>query len=362
MKTVTGKIITTLVAIGLALLVGTSLATNGKPSILTPVPSATLANGASTLGEPSSARRAAAPNPAPRGNGESEQRQTHRARHRHRWHEHRRHPRPDPSLAPTPPVPNPTTAPTPSPTPTQTPATATPPQTNGSNGGGSRGGGSTAAQPAGGCISSGRATVGGSYVLQANEYRSSAPFSVCPTGSNGFTVQTSAISTGSSAVQAYPSIYKGDHWNQVSSGDPFPIPISRLGSVSTSVSTVANAPGSWDDAYDTFFSSSGDSNPNQIEVMVWLTHQGQNQPAGHQVATNVNIGGHTWNVWYGGHTISYVSSQPVTSLSFNFGPIAQDLVTRGYVPGQDSLTDVEQGFEIWSGGQGLQTTSFTVNT
>jgi len=219
----------------------------------------------------------------------------------------------------------------------------------------------TAPAAAEGCISSGRVTIGGSYVLQADEFRSSAPFSVCPTGSDGFTVRTSAISTGGSLVQAYPSVYKGDHRNQVSRGDPFPIPISQLGSVSTSVSTLANAPGSWNDAYDTYFSSSGDSNPNQIEVMVWLTHHGQNQPSGHQVATNVNISGHTWNVWYGGQTITYISSQPVTSLSFNFGPIAKDLVSRGYVPAGDSLTDVEQGFEIWSGGQGLQTTSFSVS-
>ncbi len=359
----TGKIITTLVAIGLALLVGTSLATSGKPSILTSAPSAALANGVNTLGEPSSAPRAAAPDSAPGGNGEGAQRgRTHRGRHRHRGHEHGRRARPNRGLAPTPQSPSPTKAPTSSPAPTQTPTTGTPTQTSGSGGGGSGGGGTTVTQPAGGCISSGRATVGGSYVLQANEYRSSAPFSVCPTGSDGFTVQTSAISTGGNGVQAYPSVYKGDHWNQVSPGDPFPIPISQLGSVSTSVSTVADAPGSWDDAYDTFFSSSGDSNPNQIEVMVWLTHQGQNQPAGQQVATNVNIGGHTWNIWDGGHTITYVSSQPVTSLSFNFGPIAQDLVSRGYVPAGDSLTDVEQGFEIWSGGQGLQTTSFTVNT
>jgi hypothetical protein len=222
-------------------------------------------------------------------------------------------------------------------------------------------GDSAATQPTGRCISSGRVTLGRGYILQANEFRS-VPFSVCPTGSHGFTVRTSAISTGRSGVLAYPSIYKGDHWNHVSPGDPFPIPISRLGSVSTSVRTVANAPGSWNDAYDTFFSSSGDSNPNQIEVMVWLTHHGQNHPAGHQVATNVNIGGHTWNVWHGLRTISYMSSQPVTSLSFNFGPIAQDLVRRGYVPARDALTDVEQGFEIWSGGQGLQTTSFRVST
>jgi hypothetical protein len=219
----------------------------------------------------------------------------------------------------------------------------------------------TAHAAAEGCISSGRVTIGGSYVLQADEFRSSAPFSVCPTGSDGFTVRTSAISTGGSLVKAYPSVYKGDHRKQVSPGDPFPIPISQLGSVSTSVSTLANAPGSWNDAYDTYFSSSGDSNPNQIEVMVWLTHHGQNQPSGHQVATNVNISGHTWNVWYGGQTITYISSQPVTSLSFNFGPIAKDLVSRGYVPAGDSLTDVEQGFEIWSGGQGLQTTSFSVS-
>ncbi len=39
-------------------------------------------------------------------------------------------------------------------------------------------------------------------------------------------------------------------------------------------------------------------------------------------------------------------------------PFIKDAVTRGYVQNSWSLTNVFSGFEIWSGGVGLQTTDF----
>jgi hypothetical protein len=119
---VRGKIIIMLVATGLALLAGTALAASSKPFTLTAVPSAALANGVTTPGEHSPARRAAASRSAPRDQAESAQpRWTHRVRHRHR--RHRRH---HPSLVSPSPVASPTPAPAPTVTPTQTPTPVTP--------------------------------------------------------------------------------------------------------------------------------------------------------------------------------------------------------------------------------------------
>jgi hypothetical protein len=121
---VRGKTVPMLVAIGLALLVGTLLVTSGKPFALTPAPSAALADGVKTPGEHSSARGAAAPESARRDKDEGARPPwTYRVRHWHRWH-----PRSDRGLVPTPPVTSATPAPAPTFT-TQTPPTVTPTQT-----------------------------------------------------------------------------------------------------------------------------------------------------------------------------------------------------------------------------------------
>ena len=100
--------------------------------------------------------------------------------------------------------------------------------------------------------------------------------------------------------------------------------------------------------------------------MVWLNHNGSVQPFGSQVATNVSIGGHTYNVWdgtqFGWDTVSYDMTSPATSVSgLDVGPLAADSVSRGYTKSSWYLIDVEAGFELWQGGAGLATNSFSVN-
>jgi hypothetical protein len=48
------------------------------------------------------------------------------------------------------------------------------------------------------------------------------------------------------------------------------------------------------------------------------------------------------------------------SLEYKLGDFIRDAVTRGYVQNSWYLTNVYAGFEIWSGGVGLETTDFAV--
>ncbi len=100
--------------------------------------------------------------------------------------------------------------------------------------------------------------------------------------------------------------------------------------------------------------------------MVWLNHNGTVQSFGSQVASDVSLGGNSFNVWEGsqsfGDTVTYDMTTSSTSVSdLDVGTLAQDAVSRGYMSSSCYLIDVETGFELWRGGAGLATGSFAVN-
>jgi hypothetical protein len=78
------------------------------------------------------------------------------------------------------------------------------------------------------------------------------------------------------------------------------------------------------------------------------------------------VAGHTWNVFQGRQTswniISYVLQGGGTSFTnLDLAAMLRDSVTRGSTNPNHFLIDVEVGFEIWNGGQGLATNSFSFN-
>lgn len=215
---------------------------------------------------------------------------------------------------------------------------------------------------------------GGGYIVQNNEYDSSATECVNTDGGADFDVASSGIANSTSGSPgAYPSIYQGCHWGECSSGglssDPVEVSDLAAGQVTTSWST--SQPGgssAYDVAYDIWFNKTATTTgqPNCTEVMVWLNHNGSVQPFGSTVASGVNVGGTTYNIWEGGQstwdTVTYDMTSPTASVSdLDLYPIARDAVSRGYLSASCYLIDVEAGFELWQGGAGLATNSFSVN-
>ena len=223
------------------------------------------------------------------------------------------------------------------------------------------------------CNSQTASVGGGSYIVQNDEWNSGAAECVTTDGSADFTVANSAISNATNgAPGGYPSIYQGCHWGECSSGGlaATPVQASSLsaGKVTTSWSTTQTGTGAYDVAYDIWFNKTATTTgqPNCMELMVWLNHQGSVQPFGSEVAANVSIGGHAYNVWEGassfGDTVSYAMTTGTTSVTnLDLGPLAQDAIGRGYMTSSCYLMDVEAGFELWQGGAGLATKSFSVN-
>jgi hypothetical protein len=215
----------------------------------------------------------------------------------------------------------------------------------------------------------------GTYIVQNNEYDSSASECVTTDGNADFTVANSAIDNATDGSPgAYPSIYQGCHWGNCSSGGltSTPIEVSNLttGTVTTSWSTTqpGGSSNAYDVAYDIWFNQTPttDTQPNCTELMVWLNHNGSVQPYGSEVDSDVTVGGNTYNIWEGAqsswNTISYDMTTGTTSVSnLDIGTLAQNAVSLGYLSSSCYLIDVEAGFELWQGGAGLATNSFSVD-
>ena len=213
----------------------------------------------------------------------------------------------------------------------------------------------------------------GVYNVQNDEWGSGAAECITTDGNADFTVGSSGISNPThGAPGGYPSIYQGCHFGVCTSGGltATPVQVSSLtaGKVTTSWSTTQpGGSNAYDVAYDIWFNQTPTTTgqPSCTELMVWLNHNGPVQPFGSQVATGVTVGGRGYNVWEGSQgsfdTVSYTMTTPATSVSgLDVAPLAQDAVSRGYLSRSCYLIDIEAGFELWQGGAGLATNSFSV--
>ena len=126
------------------------------------------------------------------------------------------------------------------------------------------------------------------------------------------------------------------------------------------------AAAAYDVAYDIWFNQTPTTTgqPNGAELMIWINHHGSVQPFGAPVGTT-SINGVAYRVWEGaqpwGDTVSYVMASPTTSVrNVDIGGLAANAASRGYIKKSWYLIDVKAGFELWRGGAGLATKSFSV--
>ena len=208
----------------------------------------------------------------------------------------------------------------------------------------------------------------GDYMIQNNEWNSTATQCVTYTSGTAWSVSTANFNLGTSGAPAtYPSIYKGCHWGLCTPNSGLPIQVSKLGTATSSWSTTQPASGAYDVAYDIWFNSTPTTTgqPDGTEMMIWINSRGGVQPFGSQTAT-ANIAGYNWNVWTGNQTswkiISYVLNPGATSINnLDIKALINDSVSRGSLNASNYLIDSEAGFEIWQGGQGLATNSYSFN-
>jgi hypothetical protein len=200
----------------------------------------------------------------------------------------------------------------------------------------------------------------GEFTVQNDVWGASTTQCITANGNSGFTVSTSAANQ--SSVAAYPSIYKGCHYGVCTSNSGLPMLVSNVTDANYSWSVGGMVSGNFDVAAEAWFSPSTNSTNGYnggAELMMWLNYQGM-QPSGSQIAT-VNIGGATWEVWYSNIGWNYIAYRRsgASSFSGNLLDFINDAVSRGYIQRSWYLHDLEAGFEIMSGGQGLTVNSFS---
>jgi hypothetical protein len=218
---------------------------------------------------------------------------------------------------------------------------------------------------------------GGAYIVQNDEWNSTAPECITTDGGAQFAIISSSIYRPTDGDPGgYPAIYSGCSAGVCTTGNKMPIRVSQLtpGTVTTSWATAQPRNGAYDVAYDIWFNHTPamSGTPNGAELMIWLAHRGGADiaPAGRPVA-RAAIGGHAYTIWvWSGNRrgappsdrITYVMNRAATSVQdLDIGDIAADAARRGYIADTSYLVNIQAGFELWQGGGGLETKSFAVN-
>ena len=139
---------------------------------------------------------------------------------------------------------------------------------------------------------------------------------------------------------------------------------ATLGSCTSSFNVGVPSSGSWEVAYDIWVPS---------EIMIWMDQHGLVGPIASAwnadgtpvaAATNVSIGGQTWNVYHGGSNVtSFVRTTTTTSGTVDILSLINWTVSQGWNTNTSALSSFQFGFEITSapGGLSFATNSYSIN-
>ncbi|MFC8433611.1 hypothetical protein [Streptomyces sp. NPDC057253] len=131
--------------------------------------------------------------------------------------------------------------------------------------------------------------------------------------------------------------------------------ITSLSSLTSNYNVTVPSSGAYNTSYDIW------DTDYDYEIMLWVNKTGAVGPLGTSQG-NVTLGGHTWTVYKGNNganeVFSFVRTSNSTSGSVNVLPILKWIKdTKGWF-GNETIGDVQFGFEITSSSGGL---NFTTN-
>lgn len=153
-------------------------------------------------------------------------------------------------------------------------------------------------------------------------------------------------------------------------------PVSAINTLKATVSASTPAGGAWSSTFDIWDSG------HQHEIMLWLNYTGTANGGGNvkpisynwsssgnaiPAFTNVNVGGHTWNVYRGSNganeVFSFLRTSKTNNATIDVKAVLNWLVAKGWM-GNVTVTEVQYGFEITSspGGMNFVTNNFTVQS
>jgi len=181
-----------------------------------------------------------------------------------------------------------------------------------------------------------------------------------------FKITTSGVTGAHTKPQAYPFVFLGCSWGTCAPGSTLPRKLSALRRPAATWQTSQTAKGTWNAAFDLWFGKhsmiTGQAN---AEVMIWLGERNIPVPAHARIVSVDNAR------WYLVHMRACYKSRCWTYVQFRrvrptlgvkglrLSPFITRAEARGWIKPSWWMENIEAGFEVWRGGTGLATTSFS---
>jgi hypothetical protein len=127
--------------------------------------------------------------------------------------------------------------------------------------------------------------------------------------------------------------------------------LSSFSAISATFEETSPRVGSYEVAWDCWF------NNNAIELMIWVDNYKQ-VPGGTKVASNVPLGGQSYDVWTGGYVL-FNATTTFTSGTVDLLQIFNYAVSHGWLPATAKVHQLAFGAEICSTNG--QSATWTVN-
>jgi hypothetical protein len=195
-----------------------------------------------------------------------------------------------------------------------------------------------------------------------------------PGGRPAFRVSTSRAASPGNPVQAFPYIQYGCYWGWCTRGSALPLRVSSIHSATSSWYTSERARGTWNAGYDLWLNSTrlANGHADRAELMIWLNATTPHYKVGGLSGTKkVKVAGRWFYVthWRTGYAtfpggweyVQYRLAGAHGSVhNLRIASILQDAARRHLISSSWYLQGILAGDEIWSGGQGLATTWFSV--
>jgi hypothetical protein len=169
-------------------------------------------------------------------------------------------------------------------------------------------------------------------------------------------------------VEAFPFTGVGCAYSLCSRNTDLPKRVGRLSHATSSWTWSGNSGGFWNASYDLWFDTRDQvtTQDNGAELMIWLR-----TPPGYGGGTPVTIGSHryrfmAWRTHHDGISWNYIQFRATSTVHSVSGlrlwPFIHYATYHHLIRWGWWLTSVHAGYELWSGGRGLSTTSFNVHS
>jgi hypothetical protein len=164
--------------------------------------------------------------------------------------------------------------------------------------------------------------------------------------SDWYVTATMDNSKGDGAVKTYPDSHR-DFQNEPQ--------INSFKSITSTFAETSPHTGIYEDAYDIWINGIGGS--NSTEVMIWNDNQRQ-VPSGSPQGT-ATFDGRAYTVWKAGGYVAFVANSNFSSGTVNLLAFFQWIMSKGWMPGNSTLGQVDYGVELVSTNGVPQTFGFS---